>query len=526
MDISDFIYQKFFLKFWVIYLYSIILGILGGYFVSYEGNYSLTLFAEEKIPIINIVFLKISTLVFGMRSGVNNYMRHTMYVQTIDYFFKNICLQKLEYWDKYINNTELIQCMLTDITIFVNVFSRAFALLLKSGITAFFISITLLNTNLYYFWLAIMLCIIRSFLLEKLSKKWENQNYKVNNIKQELESHIKDYISNSTSFQLCGVERTYVHIIDTMIYKYIKEGERESIIYSIFMLLFNTATKLIDIGLYFITDKNTNLLEIQIVVSYFKILSDAIQNIADVYKDFSRNKVNIINVINYIQNSYDLNKKYVTKVIRVNLEPKLEFKNVTFKYNARNEYVFKNLNKTIHFKDKIALIGDSGKGKSTLFKLLKGQYTPSDGYVLINDKDVSMMDTFELNKLISIVPQEPVILYDKTLRENIELFTYKRTISNKELEIMLKRVELSSLISHLDEKVVNLSGGQKQRISILRALLSKTPIILLDEPFSGLNKSLKNQLYNLLLRVTMNKTVILITHDITYIEGYWDIWEI
>ena len=145
---------------------------------------------------------------------------------------------------------------------------------------------------------------------------------------------------------------------------------------------------------------------------------------------------------------------------------------------------------------------------------------------MINDKDVSMMDTFELNKLISIVPQEPVILYDKTLRENIELFTYKRTISNKELEIMLKRVELSGLISHLDEKVVNLSGGQKQRISILRALLSKTPIILLDEPFSGLNKSLKNQLYNLLLRVTMNKTVILITHDITYIEGYWDIWEI
>lgn len=527
MDINDFIYKNFFLKFWVVYIYAIILGIISSYFVSYEGKYALTLFTENKLPIINIIFLNISTVIFGIRSGLHNYIRHTMYIKTIDYFFKNICLQKLEYWDKYITDADLLKCMLTDITIFINVCSRTFSLILKSAITSFFISFTLLHTNTYYFLLAIFLCIIRSLILEKYSKKWEDYNYKVNNIKQELESHLSDFIKNNISFQLCGVERTYVHIIDTMINKYIKEGHQESLIYSSFMLLFNIITKIMDIGLYFISEKDTTILEIQIIVSYFKILSDSIQNIVDIYKDFYRHKVSILNVIKHINNSYDLNRKYFTKVIRINLQPNIEFKNITFKYNSRNDYIFKNLNQTINFKDKVAIIGESGKGKSTLFKLLKGQYTPNDGYVLVNDKDVSTMDTFELNKLIAVVPQEPVILPNNTLRENIELFTYKRHIPTKELITMFKKLELTNLIPHIDNKLINLSCGQKQRISILRALMSKAPIILLDEPFSGLNYSLKNQLYDLLIRVTLHKTVILITHDIDIVQDYnWNIWKI
>jgi ABC-type multidrug transport system fused ATPase/permease subunit len=214
MDINEFIYQNFFLKFWFIYIYGIILGIVSSYFVSYEGKYSLTLFTENKLPIINIIFLNISTFIFGIRSGLHNYIRHTMYIKTVDYFFKNICLQKLEYWDKYITDADLLKCMLTDITIFINVCSRTFSLILKSAITSFFISLTLLHTNTYYFILAIFLCTIRSLILEKYSKKWEDYNYKVNNIKQELESHLSDFIKNNISFQLCGVERTYVHIID------------------------------------------------------------------------------------------------------------------------------------------------------------------------------------------------------------------------------------------------------------------------------------------------------------------------
>lgn len=527
MEIKEFIYQKIFLKFWIVYIFSIILGIVSSYFISYEGKYSLTLFTETKIPIMNIIFLNVSTLIFGIRSGLHNYIRHTIYVKTVDYFFKNICLQKLEYWDKNIKDSDLLKCMLTDITIFVNICSRTFSLLLKSTITSFFISITLLHTNLYYFLLAILLCIIRSILLEKLSKVWEDSNHKVNYTKQELESHLTDFINNNTSFQLCGVERTYVHIIDTLMNRYMREGEKESLVYGIFMLLFNIITKIMDIGLYFISDKDTTLLEIQIIVSYFKILSDSIQSIADIHKDVSRNKVNMLNVIKHINNSYDLKRQFFTKIFRINLQPKIEFRNITFKYESRDDYIFSNLNKIIDFKDKIAIVGDSGKGKSTLFKLLKGQYTSNDGYVLINNKDVNMMDTFELNKLITMVPQEPVILHDKTLRENIELFTYKRHVSTKELITMLKKLELGSLIPHIDDKIINLSGGQKKRISILRALMSKAPIILLDEPFSGLNHSLKYQLYELLIRVTLNKTVLLITHDTDIIQdSNWNIWKI
>lgn len=529
MLFKDFIYKILFLPFINVYIYSIFIAIISSYFIAYEGEYTLTLFEKKNIPILNVFFITLSTLIFGTRSGLYNYIRHTMYINTLRFLFKNICLQKLDYWDAYINRNELLTCMLSDITIFINVLSRAFNLILKSGLTSLFIGFTLIHLNIYYFLFGISICIIRSYLLEYLARGWESTNDKVNIVKRELESHMTDFIKHNTSFQLCGVNRTYMHLIDTVLKDYNTVGYHESYMYGIFMLFFHGIVKFIDIGFYLIRETNESILHIQIVISYFKILSDAIQNIADVHKDFTRNKRSINNVLRYIRlapDNYNIQPHYTT-LLKINLEPKIEFRNVTFKYKSRDEYVFKNLYKTINFKDKIAIIGNSGKGKSTLFKLLKGLYTPQDGYVFINNKDVTMMDTFELNKLISVIPQEPIILVDKTLRENIQLFTYKPSLSDKEIKQMLVKVELSGLIPHLDNKIVNLSGGQKQRLSIARALLSKTPILLLDEPFSALNQSLRTNLYNLMMRVSCNKTVIMITHDTYYLdEDLWSIWKI
>lgn len=529
MLFKDFGYKILFLPFVRIYIYSILIAVISSYFIAYESEYTLTLFQKKTFPLINLFFITVSTLIFGTRSGLYNYIRHTMYINTLRFLFKNVCLQNLDYWDNYINRNELLTCMVSDITIFINVLSRAFSLILKSALTSLFIAFTLLNISFYYFVFGIILCVIRSYLLEYFARGWEHSNDKVNIVKRELESHITDFIKNNNSFQLCGVNRTYMHLIDTNLKDYNECGKHESYMYSIFMLLFHGVVKFIDIGFYLIRENNESLLHIQIVISYFKILSDAVQNIADVHKDFTRNKRSINNVLRYISLSpttYNIEPHYTT-MSKINLEPKIELKNVTFRYKSRGEYIFKNLHRTIHFKDKVAIIGNSGKGKSTLFKLLKGLYTPQEGYVLINNKDVTTMDTFKLNKLISVIPQEPVILLDKTLRENIQLFTYKPSLSDKEIKQMLTKVELSGLIPHLDNKIVNLSGGQKQRLSIARALLSKTPILLLDEPFSALNQSLRTNLYNLIMRVSCNKTVIMITHDTYYLDiEAWDIWKI
>lgn len=534
MRIRTFLYSVLFLPFWELYIIGISFGIVSSFFISYEGAYTLTLISDSNIsnhvPIFNYIFLSLSTIIFGIRSGLHNYIRHTMYINTIKYFFQNICLQKSEEWDEHINKNELLKCMLSDITIFVNCFSRAFGLLLKATLTSIFIGYTLLNISIYYFLLAFILCISRSILLEKLAKKWEDQNDNVNKVKQDLETHITDYIHNNATFQLCGVERTYIHMVDSVISNYKKSGIIEAKTYSAFMLMFNLIVKFLDIGILFINEsiKSSNLLEIQIIITYFKILSDSVQNITDVYKDFSRNKHSINNVFKYIgmsENSYMMKEN--VNISNDILEPVIEFKNVKFKYKSRNEYIFTNMNKTIYFGNKIAIVGESGKGKSTIFKLLKGLYVPQNGHVLINNRDTTIINTFELNKLISVVPQEPIILQDKTLRQNIELFTYKLTTSTKDLVSLLDKVELSSLVPHLDEKIINLSGGQKQRLSIARALLVNSPILLLDEPFSGLDSLLKRQLYKLIIKLTKDKTVLMITHDMEYVhDSNWDIWKI
>jgi ABC-type multidrug transport system fused ATPase/permease subunit len=241
--------------------------------------------------------------------------------------------------------------MVSDITIFVNVLSRAFNLILKSTLTSLFIGITLLHINFYYFVFGFVLCIIRSYLLEYFARGWENSNDKVSIVKRELESHITDFIKNNNSFQLCGVNRTYMHLIDTVLRDYDNYGKHESYMYSIFMLLFNGVVKFIDIGFYLIRENNESLLHIQIIISYFKILSDAIQNIADVHKDFTRHKRSINNVLKYIKLApeiYNIQPHYTT-LSKINLEPRIDFKNVTFRYKSRGEYIFRHLHKTIHF---------------------------------------------------------------------------------------------------------------------------------------------------------------------------------
>lgn len=191
--------------------------------------------------------------------------------------------------------------------------------------------------------------------------------------------------------------------------------------------------------------------------------------------------------------------------------PDILFKYVTFKYPTNDKIILQDFDFHIPFGCKIAIKGNSGVGKSTLIKLLLGLYTPNNGHVLIAGRDVSTMSS--VSELVSIVPQEPIILEHKTLKENLTIFCNNSTINEQSLRNALETVELASFSTSLNERLVNLSGGQKQRLAIARAILTDAPIIVLDEPFSAMDQTLKASLSESLMKLWEYKTIILITHD-------------
>lgn len=196
----------------------------------------------------------------------------------------------------------------------------------------------------------------------------------------------------------------------------------------------------------------------------------------------------------------------------------IEFKNVYFKYPARDDYVLKNINLTIHNKESLALVGENGAGKSTLALLLCGLYKPTSGEILLNGTNIEEFGA-NYRDLIAAIFQDS-LLFPFSIRENIDLANnstnlqkvYKKSGLDSIIEKYAKK-DQQILLRTLDENGVDLSGGQKQRIFLSRALNKKTSkILVLDEPTAQLDALAERELYTLYDGLSEHLSSIFISH--------------
>jgi ATP-binding cassette, subfamily B, bacterial MsbA len=201
---------------------------------------------------------------------------------------------------------------------------------------------------------------------------------------------------------------------------------------------------------------------------------------------------------------------------------KIVFKNVSFSYG--NHQVLENFNLEIKRGETVALIGESGSGKSTIANLLERFYDPTGGDILIDDISLRNLDVAELRKNIGLVSQDVFLLRD-TVENNIWSGDFKKP---KELvKVMAQKAHAQDFIGRLKGQYESqvgdrgglLSGGEKQRVSIARAFIKDAPILILDEATSALDSQSEVEVQKGLNSLMVGRTAIVIAHRLSTVQN-------
>lgn len=199
---------------------------------------------------------------------------------------------------------------------------------------------------------------------------------------------------------------------------------------------------------------------------------------------------------------------------------KVEFSSVYFSYSDGEETVINNLSFKVKPSEKIALIGPSGGGKTTVTKLLLRLFDLKKGRILVDDQDISKVTQDSLREEIALVPQDP-ILFHRTLMENIRYG--RRDATDKEVLAASKMAHCDEFINrcskkyqtYVGERGIKLSGGQRQRVAIARAILTNAKILILDEATSSLDSESEILIQQALKNLIKQKTTFIIAHRLS-----------
>ena len=224
----------------------------------------------------------------------------------------------------------------------------------------------------------------------------------------------------------------------------------------------------------------------------------------------------ILDVQTLIKNSINASKLQIG-------EGNIQFHNVSMRYkNGPN--VLNNVNLNIKGKSKVALVGSSGGGKTTVLNLIPRFYDPGEGYISIDNQKISEVTLESLRKEIALVSQD-IVLFDDTIKNN--LIFANAVASDEEIISACIKANCHNFISEMKdgyntvvgENGVKLSGGQKQRISIARAILKNSSIILLDEATSALDTESEKIVQEAMNNLSEDKTTVTIAHRLSTIKN-------
>jgi ABC-type multidrug transport system fused ATPase/permease subunit len=254
-------------------------------------------------------------------------------------------------------------------------------------------------------------------------------------------------------------------------------------------------------------------------IGYVNLVFRPFAQLADNYRTIQKG----ISAISVAVKLFDLEtEKYGTGKKLKEVNGKVEFRNLCFSYLEKGKHVLSGINFTADPGQMIALVGESGTGKTTLLSLLSRYYHPTKGKIFLDGVDLNNLELSFLRDQIAVVPQE-ISLFNETLKNN--LIYAGKNVTEKQIVEALKAANAWSFVERLPKKLnqivgergIKLSTGQKQRIAIARAILRNPKILILDEATSALDSISERLVQEALKRLIAGRTTFVIAHRLSTI---------
>lgn len=367
------------------------------------------------------------------------------------------------------------------------------------------LSIPLLLLGLYYF------------------RLWTRRSYvKVREMLSNLNSFLQEYLSGMATVQTSGKILEAHQDFSTQNQNFLNANRQQIVldaaIYSFVDAVSYFASAFVLWGAFQLDLKHA--LSLGVLVAFLEALSRFFQPVRELsnrYVVFQSAMVSLERMYQLFEWPEELDLNGTTKPTFKN---SIAFAHVGFSYQT-GEPVLKNVSFTVNKFERVALVGQTGAGKSTVIKLLNRFYPVTSGEISVDGKNINHMSLSETRKLISAVPQE-VFLFKGTLRENLN-FGNKRA-SDQDLWRALELVQLADLIvrkggldARVETKGHNFSLGERQLLAIARALVTDPPILLLDEATASVDAITERRLQIATKEVLANRTAIVIAHRLSTI---------
>lgn len=440
--------------------------------------------------------------------------------------FSKLLHIRLEFFDKR-RIGELISRITNDVAFLKETFSTTLAEFFRQ-ITIFIIGVGIIFYEsaqltlvmLSVFPLLIVAAMVFGRFIKKLSTKTQDSLAEANTIVEES----LQAVNVVKSFTNEGFEnKRYSFNLKTVVGLAMKTAVFRGVFFSFVIFgLFGAIVLVLWYGAGLVTEGAMTIGDLTSFIIYTMFIGASVGSLGDMYGQLQKAvgaSERVLEILDEEQEASEENEGH-----ELYCDGKIEFKNVAFSYPTRKEStVLEDINIRIDKGSKIALVGHSGAGKSTIIQLLLQFYPVDEGEILMDGKNIADLDLIAYRKNVGMVPQE-VILFGGTIRENIAYG--KPNASEKEIHEAAQKANALEFIESfpqgmdtlVGERGIKLSGGQRQRIAIARALLKDPKILVLDEATSSLDAESELLVQQALEELMKNRTTIIIAHRLATIR--------
>ncbi len=443
------------------------------------------------------------------------------------YMFRRYLNQSLDFFSKNQVGDAIVR-MVNDVEIVSNQFIYAVFNSIRdlSTVIVYMYIAIFLNARLFAY--SILVVPILTFTIGFLGKKIKKYSKRIQTQISAMFSTVEEVLNSIKIVKAFRREDDEYQSFEKINSKHLRQWQKSQI-YAAMNVPFSelnsaiTGVVVIIIGGGMILDPSYNFSLGDFTAFLFAVFSmlHPMKNVTQLYTEVKKATVSldrialVLNQESSIKDAPDAQPKKI-------FDKEIVFENVGF-YYKQDDYVLRNVNLTIPKGMKLAFVGASGGGKTTMTNLINRMYDVKEGSIKIDGIDIRKIKLDDLRELFGVVTQDSV-LFTKTIRENIA-YGSRKALSDEE-------VKQAAIIAHADEfitkfpdgydqlldiKGLNLSGGQRQRLCIARAIVGNPPILIFDEATSALDTESERKVQDAIDEATRNRTVILIAHRLSTI---------